>query len=77
MPKSISGFSGNPLHPVEAALWVAQTIKREWMYFGDHTHALAAYNWGHGHLIRNGIERAPKETRDFIQFFISRGILPA
>lgn len=33
---------------------------------GDETKALAAYNWGPGNLIKHGLEKAPKETRDYI-----------
>lgn len=33
---------------------------------GDMTRALAAYNWGPGNLQKNGLENAPRETRDYI-----------
>ena len=35
--------------------------------FGTWELALAAYNWGPGNLRRKGIDKAPKETRDYIR----------
>jgi len=35
--------------------------------FGTWELALAAYNWGPGNLEKKGIEKAPKETRDYIK----------
>ncbi len=33
---------------------------------GDEAKALSAYNWGPGNLIKHGLEKAPKETRDYL-----------
>jgi len=35
-------------------------------YGGDLPKMLAAYNWGDGRLARNGLEKAPAETRNYI-----------
>ncbi len=35
-------------------------------YHGDLDHALAAYNWGQGNVDRNGLEKMPQETRDYL-----------
>ncbi len=44
--------------------------------FGSWELALAAYNWGPGNLSKKGIEKAPRETRDYIKKIMSR-IKPA
>lgn len=36
-------------------------------YKGDTPKMLAAYNWGNGNLDRNGLDRAPAETRNYIK----------
>lgn len=35
-------------------------------YNGDLSQATAAYNWGQGNLAKNGMEGAPKETREYV-----------
>ena len=35
-------------------------------YNGDMTKVLAGYNWGQGNVDRKGMDKAPKETRDYI-----------
>lgn len=35
-------------------------------YDGDFTKAIAAYNWGPGNLDNQGLEKAPKQTKDYI-----------
>jgi soluble lytic murein transglycosylase-like protein len=35
-------------------------------YAGDLDHALAAYNWGQGNVDRQGLERMPEETRNYL-----------
>lgn len=47
-----------------AARYLSQQLQRSG---GDLPSALAAYNWGPGNLQRQGLDRAPKETRDYIQ----------
>lgn len=47
-----------------AARMYADLIKQ---YGGNVTKALAAYNWGSGNLDRQGLDAAPKETRDYIR----------
>lgn len=36
-------------------------------YKGDTPKMLAAYNWGNGNLDRNGLDKAPAETRNYIK----------
>ena len=75
MPKDVSGFHGNPYDPFQAARFAAETLARYVKDFGSYEEALAAYNWGRGNLRRKGIENAPQETLDYLQFFKQRGIL--
>jgi hypothetical protein len=75
MPKAQSGFQGNPLDPIASAKYVVETLRMNLKHFGDIELALAAYNWGRGNVINKGIENAPKETLDFLDFFKSRGII--
>lgn len=75
MPKSISGFDGNPLDPQQSAEFVAQLLSGLLeRYDGSYAKSLAAYNWGMSNLKRHGLEKAPKETRNYLQFFRSLGI---
>jgi len=46
-----------------AARYMADLSKK---YNGDIQMALAAYNWGQGNLDRQGLGRAPAETRDYV-----------
>jgi len=46
--------------------YYAQMLKR---YGGDKTKALAAYNWGPGHLDTQGLGAMPSETRNYIDAF--------
>ena len=46
-----------------AAEMMSNMLKK---YGGSLPHALAAYNWGEGRLDKYGLDKAPKETRDYI-----------
>jgi soluble lytic murein transglycosylase-like protein len=41
-------------------------------YNGDMTKVLAAYNWGQGNVDRDGIDKAPKETKKYIPEVLAR-----
>ena len=75
MPARISGFKGDPFDPRQAAHHAAKTIKELRDKFGTYEKALAAYNWGEANLRQHGMENAPKETRKFIKFFKSKGLI--
>ncbi|MEI6388154.1 MAG: NFACT RNA binding domain-containing protein [Spirochaetota bacterium] len=75
MPVNISGFTGDPFDPRQAAHHAAKTIKEMKDKFGSYEEALAAYNWGETNLRQFGIENAPKETRKFLKFFKSKGLI--
>ena len=77
MPKAQSGFMGNPFDPIASAHFVAQTLAKFLKRFnGDYEKALVAYNWGQGNLAKKGLSQAPLETRNYIKYFKSKGIIP-
>lgn len=41
-------------------------------YGGDLNKALAAYNWGQGNVDRMGMDKAPRETRDYVATITSK-----
>lgn len=67
MPATAKELGIDPLNPQEAAEGAAkyygQLSKK---YGGDVPQMLAAYNWGMGNVDRQGLEAAPKETKDYI-----------
>ena len=42
-------------------------------YEGNLEKALAAYNWGQGNVDRKGLDKAPKETKDYLQKTLHEG----
>lgn len=57
----------DPFDPVQnldgAARYMRQLLDS---HGGDYQKALAAYNWGPGNMQRHGLDKAPKETKDYI-----------
>lgn len=54
----------DPVQNVDAGTrYLAQQLKANG---GNVERALAAYNWGPGNLQKNGFDKAPKETRDYV-----------
>lgn len=76
MPPHISGFTGNPFNPFEAVGHVAKQLSKDIKELGSVTLGLAAYNWGRKHVINKGIDKAPPETLNFLDFFRAKGIIP-
>lgn len=64
----------DPWNPKEAIFYAAKYLQNLRKQTGSWIMALAAYNWGIGNLTRKGIERAPKETQNYIAY-ISRDIM--
>jgi soluble lytic murein transglycosylase-like protein len=75
MPGPKSGFYGDPFDPMESSVFVAKELSKLVRQLGSYEKALAAYNWGRGHVVRFGLGQAPKQTRNYLQFFRDRGIL--
>lgn len=68
MPKTAKGYGlQNPNDPVQSVdAWARMTGDLIKQTGGNPAHVLAAYNWGIGNLSKQGMDRAPKETRDYI-----------
>ena len=75
MPAHISGYTGNIKNPAETAIWVAGELRRLADRFGGYEKALAAYNWGRGHLARKGYKNIPKDTVKYVNHFKKKGVL--
>ncbi len=67
MPATAKQYNVNPSDLTSsatgAARMYADLLKQN---NGDLNMALAGYNWGQGNLSRKGLDKAPKETRDYI-----------
>lgn len=62
------GTTKNALNPTVAIPGAARYLN--WLknqFGGDEIKAVAAYNWGIGNVKRKGLDKAPKETLDYIQ----------
>ena len=57
----------NPLNTDEAIEYAGNYLASLKKRTGSWRLALAAYNWGIGNLKRHGIEKAPEETRNYIE----------
>ncbi|MEW5724397.1 MAG: transglycosylase SLT domain-containing protein, partial [Thermodesulfobacteriota bacterium] len=70
MPKTAKdyGIEGRAYDP-KASTYAGAHLLSDLMdrYGGDIPKVLAAYNWGPGNLDQYGLERAPKETRNYIK----------
>lgn len=66
MPATARELGVDPLNPSQAINAAARYLRRQFDAFGDWTRALAAYNWGPGNVQRRGLDKAPKETRDYV-----------
>lgn len=68
LPTTAQQYGIDPSDPKQAAFGAANMFADlSKKYNGDIPSMLAAYNWGQGNLDKNGIENAPKETRNYIQ----------
>lgn len=67
MPATAKQYGVNPndlqSSATGAARMYADLLKQN---NGDLNKALAGYNWGQGNVTRKGLDKAPKETRDYI-----------
>lgn len=63
MPDTAAGMGIDPTDPQESIYAAAQYLAEQKQKFGSWQNAIAAYNWGPGNLEKQGILRAPEETR--------------
>lgn len=67
MPKTAKAYGVNPFDPESSAVGAARMYgDLNKQYEGDLPKMLAAYNWGSGNLSKFGMDKAPKETRGYI-----------
>lgn len=67
MPATAKAYGIDPLDPEQSAKGAATMFSDlNKQYDGDLDKMLAAYNWGSGNIAKYGMEKAPKETRDYI-----------
>lgn len=68
MPATAKELGIDPYDPTQSiqggVKYMGQLLNR---YQGDPTKALAAYNWGMGNLDRQGLEKAPTETQNYLK----------
>lgn len=67
MPDTAREFGIDPLDTPAAIDAAARYLVKLHQQFGSWPAALAAYNWGPGNLRRKGMERAPRETRNYVR----------
>lgn len=66
MPSTAVSMGVDPLDPFSAIPGAARYLAQLFRTTGSWPEAVAAYNWGVGNVQRKGIEKAPKETRDYL-----------
>ncbi len=67
MPATARSYNIDPFDEAQASDAAGQMYQRLLKkYNGDVDKALAAYNWGEGNVDRQGMDKMPKETRDYI-----------
>ena len=69
MPATAKGYGlQNPNDPAQSVdAWARMTADLVKQTGGNPAHVLAAYNWGIGNLTKQGMDKMPGETRDYIQ----------
>jgi soluble lytic murein transglycosylase-like protein len=60
------------LNPDLAIPGAARYLRKLYDRTGTWAQALAAYNWGIGNVTRKGLEKAPKETRDYYSTILAK-----
>lgn len=67
MPQTAQQYGIDPNDPNQAAQGAAKMLgDLSQKYNGSMPHVLAGYNWGQGNVDRQGLERAPAETQNYI-----------
>ena len=67
MPATAKAYGVNPTDFASSANGAARMYKDLLtQHNGDLDKALASYNWGSGNVAKNGLERAPTETKNYI-----------
>lgn len=76
MPATAKEFGIDPTNPWQSIDAAGKYMKQLYNRFGTWPLALAAYNWGMGNVAKKGIDKAPKETRNyFTQILADIGLI--
>ena len=76
MPNTARAYQIDPYNPQQAAPAAAQELGTLYRKYGqDLPKTLAAWNWGQGRVDKRGLEKAPAETKSFLQNVMS-GLSP-
>ena len=73
MPDTAKELGIDPTDPKQAIPAAGKYLSSLKKQTGSWEGAVAAYNWGIGNLTRQGIERAPEETRNYLQAIVGSG----
>ena len=67
MPDTARQYGVDPKDPYESAEGAARLLSDlSKKYDGNTTKMLAAYNWGQGNVDRQGLDKAPEETQNYV-----------
>lgn len=72
MPPTARQFGVNPFDPFAATSAAAAYQRYLFDRFNDPYAALVAWNWGQGNVARSGVDKAPRESRDFANRVLRR-----
>lgn len=70
-PPTAAQYGVDPFDPMSSIDGAARYMRDLFRQFGAWGAALAAYNWGPGHVARQGADAAPKETRNYVAAILS------
>ena len=70
-PDTADELGGDPYDPVSSIDGAGRYMRALYHQFGSWAAALAAYNWGPGHVARQGADAAPVETQTYVAAILS------
>lgn len=73
MPDTAKELGIDPTDPKQAIPASGKYLSSLKEQTGSWESAVAAYNWGPGNLAKQGLDNAPKETRDYLKAVIGDG----
>lgn len=67
MPPTAKAYGVDSKDPASSAAGARRMLEDLWKQFGgDMDKVAAAYNWGSGNVSKHGLDKAPRETTDYI-----------
>lgn len=73
MPPTAEELGIDPTDPKQSIKGAGKYLSSLKKQTGSWEAAVAAYNWGIGNVTRKGLEKAPKETRDYVRRVVGSG----